>query len=152
MCRNVRSIEWHQKTYHEISWDYPFNVGWAAGFEPELVKLHKKTKIRSSEWEPHHIALCSSCSADSSCSPQIGYNNGTINYTVFQVVILHIFADGLEPKPHQTSTWSQIHVKMMWLCSVEFWIRWDPDYFSGSCLGFRSDPIVQGTVSWDFQP
>jgi hypothetical protein len=24
MCRNVRSIEWHQKTYHEISWDYPF--------------------------------------------------------------------------------------------------------------------------------
>jgi hypothetical protein len=26
MCRNVRSIEWHQKTYHEISWDYPFNV------------------------------------------------------------------------------------------------------------------------------
>jgi hypothetical protein len=26
MCRNVRSIEWHQKTYHEISWDYPFKV------------------------------------------------------------------------------------------------------------------------------
>jgi alpha-glucosidase (family GH31 glycosyl hydrolase) len=25
MCRNVRSIEWHQKTYHEILWDYPFN-------------------------------------------------------------------------------------------------------------------------------
>jgi hypothetical protein len=24
MCRYVRSIEWHQKTYHEISWDYPF--------------------------------------------------------------------------------------------------------------------------------
>jgi hypothetical protein len=24
MCRNVRSIEWHQKTHHEISWDYPF--------------------------------------------------------------------------------------------------------------------------------
>jgi hypothetical protein len=24
MCRNVRSIEWHQKTYHKISWDYPF--------------------------------------------------------------------------------------------------------------------------------
>jgi hypothetical protein len=24
MCRNVRSIDWHQKTYHEISWDYPF--------------------------------------------------------------------------------------------------------------------------------
>jgi hypothetical protein len=24
MCINVRSIEWHQKTYHEISWDYPF--------------------------------------------------------------------------------------------------------------------------------
>jgi hypothetical protein len=24
MCRNVWSIEWHQKTYHEISWDYPF--------------------------------------------------------------------------------------------------------------------------------
>jgi hypothetical protein len=24
MCRNVRSIELHQKTYHEISWDYPF--------------------------------------------------------------------------------------------------------------------------------
>jgi hypothetical protein len=26
VCRNVRSIEWHQKTYHEISWDYPFNA------------------------------------------------------------------------------------------------------------------------------
>jgi hypothetical protein len=26
MCRNVRSIEWHQKTYHEISWDYLFNM------------------------------------------------------------------------------------------------------------------------------
>jgi hypothetical protein len=24
MCINVGSIEWHQKTYHEISWDYPF--------------------------------------------------------------------------------------------------------------------------------
>jgi hypothetical protein len=24
MCRNVRSIKWHQKTYHKISWDYPF--------------------------------------------------------------------------------------------------------------------------------
>jgi hypothetical protein len=24
MCRNVLSIEWHQKKYHEISWDYPF--------------------------------------------------------------------------------------------------------------------------------
>jgi hypothetical protein len=24
MCRNVRSIEWHQKTYNKISWDYPF--------------------------------------------------------------------------------------------------------------------------------
>jgi hypothetical protein len=26
MCRNVRSIKWHQKTYHEISWDYPFKT------------------------------------------------------------------------------------------------------------------------------
>jgi hypothetical protein len=26
MCRNVGSIEWHQKTYHEISWDYPFKA------------------------------------------------------------------------------------------------------------------------------
>jgi hypothetical protein len=26
MCKNVRSIEWHQKTNHEISWDYPFKV------------------------------------------------------------------------------------------------------------------------------
>jgi hypothetical protein len=25
MCRYVRSIDWHQKTYHEISWNYPFN-------------------------------------------------------------------------------------------------------------------------------
>jgi hypothetical protein len=25
MFRNVRSIELHQKTYLEISWDYPFN-------------------------------------------------------------------------------------------------------------------------------
>jgi hypothetical protein len=33
MCRNVRSIEWHKKTYHEISWDYPF-------------KLCKKTHIK----------------------------------------------------------------------------------------------------------
>jgi hypothetical protein len=24
MCRNVRSIELHLKTYYEISWDYPF--------------------------------------------------------------------------------------------------------------------------------
>jgi hypothetical protein len=24
MCRNVRPIKWHQKTYHKISWDYPF--------------------------------------------------------------------------------------------------------------------------------
>jgi hypothetical protein len=24
MSRNVRSIEWHQKTYHEIFLDYPF--------------------------------------------------------------------------------------------------------------------------------
>jgi hypothetical protein len=26
MCRNVRSIEWQQKTYQKISWDYPFNL------------------------------------------------------------------------------------------------------------------------------
>jgi hypothetical protein len=26
MYRNVRSIEWQQKTYHEISWDYPFKL------------------------------------------------------------------------------------------------------------------------------
>jgi hypothetical protein len=26
MCRNVRCIEWHQKTYHKISWDYPFKL------------------------------------------------------------------------------------------------------------------------------
>jgi hypothetical protein len=25
MCTNCRSIEWHQKIYHKISWDYPFN-------------------------------------------------------------------------------------------------------------------------------
>jgi hypothetical protein len=31
MCRNVRSIEWHQKTYHEISWDYPFNLDLISG-------------------------------------------------------------------------------------------------------------------------
>jgi hypothetical protein len=24
--RNLRSIKWHQKTYHIISWDYPFKV------------------------------------------------------------------------------------------------------------------------------
>jgi hypothetical protein len=23
MCRNLRSIEWYQKTYVQISWDYP---------------------------------------------------------------------------------------------------------------------------------
>jgi hypothetical protein len=26
MCSNFRSIEWHQKTYHKISWDYPFKI------------------------------------------------------------------------------------------------------------------------------
>jgi hypothetical protein len=26
--RNLRSIEWYQKTYVQISWDYPFKLRW----------------------------------------------------------------------------------------------------------------------------
>jgi hypothetical protein len=37
MCRNVWSIEWHQKTYHEISWDYPFK---ANGIPPNAYLKH----------------------------------------------------------------------------------------------------------------
>jgi hypothetical protein len=49
MCRNVRSIEWHQKTYHEISWDYPFKCMdyWCTFFNnyflasrPIIVNIH----------------------------------------------------------------------------------------------------------------
>jgi hypothetical protein len=45
MCRNVRSIDWHQKTYHEISWDYPFNH-WAT--TPSIV--HIVVTVRGCFW------------------------------------------------------------------------------------------------------
>jgi hypothetical protein len=37
MCRNVRSIEWHQKTYHKISWDYPFK-------HTNMTTVHKRRR------------------------------------------------------------------------------------------------------------
>jgi hypothetical protein len=43
MCRNVRSIEWHQKTYHEISWYYPFN--------DKRYRIHYRYKTNS----PRHL-------------------------------------------------------------------------------------------------
>jgi hypothetical protein len=46
MCRNVRSIEWHQKTYHEISWDYTFNAFNRYSLTKNLKKLKRTNGLK----------------------------------------------------------------------------------------------------------
>jgi hypothetical protein len=74
MCRNFRSIKWHQKTFHKISWDYPFKSTWlgstvhtpAPGLivafrkQNEIISLWKRASSqleKRSPWEVSHFML-----------------------------------------------------------------------------------------------